>query len=173
MVLTLSVLLGATIPQKLVASARDQLTWGTHYDAQYVQISYPNGDVKRDRGVCTDVVIRAFRAAGFDLQKLIHEHKKANRRLYPALPLDANIDHRRMRCQMAFFKAKGKSLPLAKDWQPGDVVCWKLDGGLDHTGLVTDKRGVSGNYSVIHNLSTPQEEDCLTKWKLVGHYRYP
>jgi uncharacterized protein len=168
-----SILLVPTTAQVLVKSARDQLTWGTVYDARYVKIAYPNGDVERARGVCTDVIVRAYRSAGYDLQKLIHEHKRKNSGLYPKQPLDTNIDHRRMRNQMAYFKAKGLSVSLDKDWRPGDVVCWVLNSGRDHTGLVTDKRGPSGNLMVIHNLSTPQEEDCLTAWRVIGHYRFP
>jgi uncharacterized protein len=164
---------GPTIPQKLVASARDQLTWGTRYDARYVKLKYPGGDVAKDRGVCTDVVIRAYRSVGIDLQKLIFEHKRANPGRYPKSRIDANIDHRRMRNQMVFFRAKGQTLSNQGEWKPGDVVCWVLDSGLDHTGLVTDQRGQSGNYTVIHNMSTTLEEDCLTTWKIIGHFRYP
>lgn len=162
----------ATHAAKLVASARDQLTWGTHYDGRYVAIKYPGGDVDRDRGVCTDVVIRAYRAAGLDLQKLICEDKKKARSAYPAGKLDPNIDHRRVPNMVAFFRRKGGSLPVEKDWQAGDLVWWKLDSGLNHVGLVTDRRGPSGDFMVIHNLSTPREEDCLKSWKVYGHYRW-
>ena len=157
---------------KLVASARDQLTWGTRYDGRYIAIKYPGGDVARDRGVCTDVVIRAYRAAGFDLQKLIHQDKKKSPSAYPAGRLDPNIDHRRVPNMVAFFRRKGGSLPIEKGWQAGDVVWWKLDSGLNHVGLVSDRRGSSGELMVIHNLSTPKEDDCLKSWKVYGHYRW-
>ncbi|MEI7575264.1 MAG: DUF1287 domain-containing protein [Armatimonadota bacterium] len=157
---------------KLVASARDQLTWGTVYDARYMPLNYPGGDVARDRGVCTDVVIRAYRTVGLDLQKLIHEDKQKAPSGYPSGRLDPNIDHRRVPNMVAFFRRKGASLPVGKDWRTGDVVWWKLESGLNHVGLVTDRRGSSGNLMVIHNLSKPKEEDCLLSWKVCGHYRW-
>lgn len=162
----------ATHPAKLVASARDQLTWGTHYDARYVPLKYPGGDVARDRGVCTDVIIRAYRADGIDLQKLIIEDKRRAPSAYPAGKVDPNIDHRRVPNMVAFFKRQGAALPTDRDWKPGDVVWWKLDSGLNHVGLVTDRRGSSGEFMVIHNLSSPKEEDCLRMWKILGHYRW-
>ena len=168
---------------KIVAGAREQLSWGTKYDPSYVRMKYPGGDVPKTKGVCTDVVIRAFRKAGFDLQKLIHEDKKMAPSAYPKYPgsraLDSNIDHRRVPNQMVFFKRHGLTLAkkvspeTLKDWKPGDVVCWKLDSGLDHIGIITDEKNMRGVPWVIHNLSTPQEEACLTDWKITGHFRYP
>jgi uncharacterized protein len=163
----------ATIPDRLIASARDQLTWGTTYDPTYTSLKYPGGDVDRKVGVCTDVIIRSFRAIHLDLQKLIIEHKRSNMGLYPKGKLDPNIDHRRVKNMAVFFKARKASLPLNTDWKPGDVVYWKLDSGLDHVGLVTNTKGHSGLFQVIHNMSTPKEEDVLTTWKIVGHYRFP
>lgn len=157
---------------KLVASARDQLTWGTRYDSSYIALKYPGGDVARDRGVCTDVIIRAYRSVGRDLQKLIHDDKRKDPSAYPSGKLDSNIDHRRVPNMATFLRRKGASCPLDQDWQAGDIVWWKLDSGLNHVGLVTDKRGPSGNLMVIHNLSTPREEDCLKSWKLCGHFRW-
>jgi uncharacterized protein YijF (DUF1287 family) len=165
--------LQATISDKLVASGRDQLTWGTTYDPRYTSIKYPGGDVDRKVGVCTDVIIRSYRAIKLDLQKLIIEHKRNNMSLYPKGKLDPNIDHRRVKNMAVFFKARGASLPLNKDWKPGDIVYWILDSGRDHIGLVSDRKGSSGKYMVIHNMSTPLEEDVLGSWKIVGHYRFP
>lgn len=173
----------ATVADKIVAGARAQLSWGTRYDGSYVRIGYPGGDVPKTQGVCTDVVIRALRAAGYDLQKLIHEDRKRAPGAYPSYPgqpgTDRNIDHRRVPNQIAFFKRHGKTLTkvvsskTVMEWQPGDVVTWKLDSGLDHTGILTDKKNSRGEPWVVHNLSTPQEEDCLTSWKITGHFRYP
>ena len=162
----------ATHAAKLVASARDQLTWGTRYDARYTKLKYPGGDVAKTRGVCTDVIIRAYRSVGLDLQKLIFEDKKRSPSAYPAAKLDPNIDHRRVPNMVTFLRRKGTSLPISRDWQAGDAVWWKLDSGLNHIGLVTDRRGPSGDLMVIHNLSTPKEEDCLKTWKIYGHYRW-
>ena len=165
--------LQASIPDRLIASARDQLTWGTTYDPSYTSLKYPCGDVDRKVGVCTDVIIRSYRAIHLDLQKLIIEHKRGHVNLYPKGKLDPNIDHRRVKNMAVFFKARGASLPVGSDWRPGDIVYWKLDSGLDHVGLLTDKKGLSGKYQVVHNMSEPKEEDVLGSWKIVGHYRFP
>lgn len=166
-------LVQATIPDRIIASARDQLSWGTTYDPSYTSLKYPGGDVDRKLGVCTDVIIRAYRSIHLDLQKLIIEHKRGHMALYPKGKLDSNIDHRRVKNMAVFLKARGTSLPSAKDWRPGDIVYWILDNGRDHIGLVTDRKGPSGKYQVVHNMSTPKEEDVLGAWKIVGHYRFP
>jgi uncharacterized protein len=168
---------------KIVQNAKEQLSWGTRYDARYVRLPYPGGDVPKDRGVCTDVVIRSLRAAGYDLQKLIHEDLKAAWSKYPRYGglnhPDRSIDHRRVPNQKVFFRRQGLTLPKTVDrqtlktWQPGDIVCWKLDNGRDHTGVLSDKRNSYGIPYVIHNLSTTAEEDCLTEWEITGHFRYP
>ena len=168
---------------KMIASARDQCTWGTRYDNRYVKLAYPGGDLPKDRGVCTDVIVRSLRAAGHDLQKLIHEDIKRNWGKYPRYPgsrkPDKNIDHRRVPNQRVFWKRFGlvlttKVAPETKaKWLPGDIVTWKLDSGLDHTGLLTDKRNAKGWPYVVHNLGTTLEEDVLTSWQITGHYRYP
>ncbi len=157
--------------EKIVAGARAQLVNPARYDASYQRIGYPNGDVAKDRGACTDVVVRAFRLAAYDLQVLVHKDRNLR-----GLATDTNIDHRRVKNLADFFKRKGKSLPLSLDangnWKKGDVVCWTLDNGLDHVGIVTDSVGGSGNLMVVHNISTTKEEDVLGKWKVVGHYRF-
>ena len=168
---------------KIVAGARAQI--GIGYDPAYVSIAYPDGDVPKDRGVCTDVVVRGLRRAGYDLQRLIHEDMRRHFRAYPRnwglRKPDPNIDHRRVPNQIRFLERHGLSLPRGAStpaarasWKPGDIVYWKLDGGgLDHCGIVSDRRGASGLPLVIHNLGGCVEEDCLTRWKITGHFRYP
>ena len=170
---------------KIVAAARAQL--GISYDASYVKIAYPGGDVAKDRGVCTDVIVRALRAVGHDLQKLMHEDMKRNFSLYPSRKkwgltrTDRNIDHRRVPNQMVFFRRFGKELTrevsskTLAQWQAGDIVCWDLTGkgGPPHTGIVSDQKNERGVPLVIHNLGGCREEDALTAWKITGHFRYP
>lgn len=173
----------ATPAERIVAAARDQLTWGTKYDPSYVKLSYPGGDVPRKQGVCTDVVIRALRSIGHDLQSLIHVDKVRRPAAYRTYSgqkgPDRNIDHRRCPNQRTYFRRYGKTLGIAvnastiKDWQPGDIVFWKLPSGLDHVGILTDRRSADGVPWAIHNLSTPLEEPVLTAWTIVAHFRYP
>lgn len=166
---------------KIVAGARAQI--GDLYDASYCTLAYPNGDPPRGRGACTDVVVRGLRAAGFDLQRLVHEDMKRHWDRYPhsyhlARP-DPNIDHRRVPNLAVFFRRHGLTLTNAvtpktlPSWQPGDIVCWKLPNGLDHTGLISDRRNERGIPLVIHNLDRCAEQDVLTDWPIAGHYRYP
>jgi uncharacterized protein YijF (DUF1287 family) len=158
--------------ERIAAGARAQLSPPAVYDASYQRMSFPNGDVAWGRGACSDVVVRAFRCAGYDLQRLVHEDRKAR-----GLPTDTNIDHRRVRNHAEFFRTHGRVLTNSTDdslaWKPGDVVYWKLDNGLDHTGVVTWRMGRSGLPMVVHNISQTKEEDVLAKWRIVGHYRYP
>lgn len=175
--------LAASIPGRILQGARDEVRRGVTYRAAYEDISYPGGDVRRDHGVCTDVIIRSFRAAGFDLQKLVHEDMKAHFSAYPrnwglSHP-DTNIDHRRAPNLAAFFRRHGRTLPTDTSyttlatWRPGDVIMWKLDNGLDHCGIVSDRKNLKGFPLVIHNISATSEEDAPTTWKITGHYRYP
>lgn len=156
---------------KLVEGARKQLITPAKYDGRYQKIPYPNGDVKADRGVCTDVVIRAFRHAGLDLQKAVQDDNRAKK--YPfILAADPNIDHRRCPNLSTYFSRHGQTLANDSDWQPGDVVFWKLAFGKDHVGVVSDGVAASGRLMVIHNIGpTVSEQDCLASWKVVGHYR--
>jgi len=171
----------ATTASKVVEGARMQLTWGTAYDGRYVKLRYPGGDLPKNRGVCTDVIIRALRHAGYDLQQLIHEDMALAWKSYPRYPgiskPDTNIDHRRVPNQRVFWRRHGRVLTLdttiAAAWRPGDIVTWKLDSGLDHTGLLTDRRNAKGLPYAVHNLSTTLEEDVLESWVITGHYRYP
>ena len=171
----------STTVDKIVAHARLQTTWGTTYDPAYVKLKYPGGDLPKEKGVCTDVVVRALRVVGYDLQKLIYVDKKANPGLYPAIggssKLDPNIDHRRVKNQVVYFKRFGQTLTLdtrkVSEWKPGDIVAWKLPGGLDHIGILTDQRNGSRLPFAVHNIGGTREEDVLTSWTLVGHYRFP
>ncbi len=149
------------------------------YDPSYYSIGYPNGDVPADRGVCTDVVIRAYRKVGVDLQKEVHEDMKAHFSLYPkiwgAKTTDKNIDHRRVPNLMVFFKRKGTVKPMtqsASDYIPGDIVCWNLGGGTTHIGIVVNRKSSDGQrYMMVHNIGGGQVlEDCLFDFKIIGHY---
>ncbi len=172
-----------TVYDWVVIGARAEVTRRVTYDASYRSIDYPGGDVPPDRGACTDVVVRAFRRAGIDLQKLIHEDMQANFNLYPQnwglnRP-DPNIDHRRVPNQMKFFARHGQPLTLSVKeedlaaWQWGDVVYWRFPNGLEHCGIVSDRKNDQGVPLVIHNAGVAREEDCLTRWEIIGHYRYP
>lgn len=152
----------------------------TGYDPAYVALDYPNGDVPENTGVCSDVVVRAFRKAGIDLQKEVHEDMKAARSAYPtkwgANAPDKNIDHRRVLNLMTYFTRKGKSLPLgnnAADYQPGDVVAWELSNGIEHIGIVTNMLSESPDrYLIVHNIGAGTRiEDVMFAWTIKGHYR--
>ena len=168
--------------ERLVAAADDRPNHPAHYDPGYVKIPYPNGDVPADTGVCTDEIIRIYRAVGIDLQKEVHEDMEANRSAYPfkmkwvQLRLDTNIDHRRVPNLMVFFSRKGQSLPItekAADYEAGDIVTWMLPGGRDHIGMVVDRKSWVGRPLVEHNIGEgPMIENVLFDWKITGHYRY-
>jgi uncharacterized protein YijF (DUF1287 family) len=169
--------------EKLSAAAIERTHHAVRYDSRYVRIPYPGGDVPAETGVCSDEVIRAYRALGIDLQKEVHEDMVANfsaypnqRRWLPAHP-DSNIDHRRVPNLMVFFGRKGTSLPVttrAEEYGPGELVTWDLGGGVPHIGIVVDRRSAaSGRYMVVHNIGAgPKMEDVLFSWKITGHYRY-
>jgi len=151
------------------------------YDPTYFVIKYPNGDVPADRGVCTDVVIRAYRKLGIDLQKEVHEDMKLNFHLYPKnwgmKSTDKNIDHRRVPNLMKFFERHNGVLTVTNepsDYKPGDLVCWNLGGGINHIGIVVDKKSQDGQrYMIVHNIGAGQVfADCLFEYKIIGHYRY-
>lgn len=166
----------------LLESALEQTRVTKNYTQDYYVIPYPNGDVPAETGACTDVIVRAFRKAGVDLQKEVHEDMSANFAAYPKkwnLPKpDTNIDHRRVPNLQTFFTRKGKSLPVtqdAKDYKPGDVVSWDLDGkGMTHIGLVSNLwNEASKRYLIIHNIGGgTRAEDVLFDWKVTGHFRY-
>jgi uncharacterized protein YijF (DUF1287 family) len=151
------------------------------YDPTYTQINYPNGDVPADKGVCTDVIVRAYRKLGIDLQKEVHEDMKANFDKYPKIwglsKPDKNIDHRRVPNLMTFFTRHGTVKKISQDsndYKPGDVVCWNLGGGITHIGIVVNKKSTDGQrHLIVHNIGAGQMlEDCLFGYKIIGHYRY-
>ena len=159
----------------------EQIGKTTSYDASYQKIDYPNGDVPIETGVCSDVVVRAFRKGGVDLQKDLHEDMKGD---FPAYPTkwglsktDANIDHRRVPNLQTYFTRKGKSLSSAsgsENFLPGDIVTWDLGGGVDHVGMVVNVWfKPTQRYLVVHNIGAgTRMEDVLFAWKITGHYRY-
>lgn len=151
------------------------------YDPTYYKIPYPNGDVPADKGVCTDVVIRAYRLLGIDLQKLIHEDMAKNFSKYPKKwgrkTTDTNIDHRRVPNQMMFFSRFGKTKAISNspvDYTPGDIVTWDLGRGLTHVGIVINQKSSDNTrYLIVHNIGYGQEiSDCLFSYKITGHYYY-
>lgn len=151
------------------------------YDPSYFKLTYPNGDVPANKGVCTDVVIRAYRKLGIDLQKLVHEDMQANFSKYPKnwglKHTDKNIDHRRVPNLMTFYTRKGASKPITSnsaDYLPGDIVCWNLGGGITHIGLVVNKKSSDGKRNlIVHNIGSGQNlEDCLFNFRIIGHYRF-
>jgi uncharacterized protein len=168
--------------RRLVAAAIERTHHSVRYVSEYVHIPYPGGDVPSDTGVCTDEIIRSYRAVGVDLQKEVHEDMVRNfsaysnqRRWRLAYP-DSNIDHRRVPNLMVFFSRKGEALPVihrAGDYAPGDLVTWDLGGNVPHIGMVVDQRAASGRYMIVHNIGQgPRMEDVLFDWKITGHYRY-
>lgn len=188
-VVCLLVFLAASPPTRagnldIVAAARRQVGVTLLYDGSYRALRYPGGDVPAERGVCTDVIVRALRVArSLDLQKLVHEDLVAHRAEYPhprrwnSAGPDASIDHRRVPNQMAWFSRQGWSRPLdteASAYLPGDIVAWDLGRGVLHVGIVTDRRAVTGAPLVVHNIGAgAREDDILFRFAIIGHYRPP
>jgi len=166
---------------RLVAAAVAQTAQPVRYDGAYRRIPYPMGDVPPDIGVCTDVVIRAYRAVGIDLQQRVHEDMRASFAAYPrawglARP-DPNIDHRRVPNLQTYFRRRGTARPrssTAADYQPGDIVSWMLPGNLPHIGIVSDRRSADGRRPlIVHNIGRgPDIEDMLFDYPVTGQYRY-
>src|SRR5579864_1758699 len=151
---------------RLSSAAIERTNHVVRYDPGYVAMSYPGGDVPPEAGVCSDEVIRSYRALGIDLQKEVHEDMKKHLTAYPegSRTLDRNIDHRRVANLMVFFRRNGETLPVtrrATDYAPGDLVTWDLGNGLNHIGIVVDQRSSgSGRYMMIHNIGQgPRMED--------------
>lgn len=165
-------------PARTVAAARRQIGVTTGYDSEYRVLTYPGGDVPVSTGVCTDVVTRALREQGIDLQQAVHEDMKRHFAEYPhqwgLKAPDPNIDHRRVPNLMTYFRRQGWEKPVTtqgSDYQPGDVVTWNLGGGITHIGIVSDASGRAVP-TVIHNIGEgTREEDVLFTYKLIGHYR--
>jgi uncharacterized protein YijF (DUF1287 family) len=165
---------------RLPQAAREQVGVTVTYDPAYRRLDYPGGDVDPSTGVCTDVVIRAFRVLGDDLQVRVHDDMRRHFDAYPKLwglhRTDRNIDHRRVPNLQTFFTRHGKRLPItmdAEDYQPGDIVTWRLSNGLPHIGLVSDRRSREGVPLILHNIGAgTQEQDMLFAFEITGHYRY-
>ncbi len=174
--------LPADVGPRIAAAARAQVGVTRSYDPSYVRLGYPHGDVAADRGVCSDVVVRALRTVGLDLQLAVHRDMQANFRAYPQRwglkQADANIDHRRVPNLARWFERQGAVRPVSArvaDYQPGDIVAWRLVNGLAHIGVVSDRRTAdgSGRWLVIHNIGQgAREEDVLFAWQQTGHYRW-
>jgi uncharacterized protein len=168
-----------TFGERLAASAARQVGVTTIYDGSYRKLPYPGGDVPMERGVCTDVVVRAYRTLGFDLQKLVHEDVVRAPRAYPKLwgnrAPDRNIDHRRVPNLRVYFSRHGAVLPITRngaDYAAGDLVTWRLPSGLPHIGLVSAEKAGS-RPKVVHNIGAgAQVEDSLFEFEITGHYRW-
>jgi uncharacterized protein len=165
-----------------IAAARAQIGVTVCYDPSYVVLAYPGGDVPKDRGVCTDVIIRAFRALDLDLQKLVHEDMARAFSKYPQSwglgGPDSNIDHRRVPNLMRFLERQGKKVPVTMDpadYQPGDLVTCIVPGNRPHIMIVSDTPSASESrrYQIIHNIGVgARMEDRLFDFEITGHYRY-
>jgi uncharacterized protein YijF (DUF1287 family) len=166
---------------QLIKAARSQIGVTVQYDPSYSALPFPNGDVPRDKGVCTDVVIRAYRDAfGVDLQALVNADMKANFSLYPKIwglsRTDKNIDHRRVPNLRVFLERQGAALPITTNpvhWKPGDIFTSIIDRRLPHIGIVSDRRASNGNPLAIHNIGAgTREDDVLFAHQLNGHFRW-
>jgi uncharacterized protein len=166
------------INERVLTAARAQIGVTLSYDGSYQRLEYPNGDVPISTGVCTDVVIRALRGVEIDLQRAVHVDRLRHPERYPKRwrerRADRNIDHRRVPNLQAWFAHNAEVIALstnAEDFEPGDIVSWKLPGNLDHIGIVSD-RYVNGRPQIIHNIGRgAMEEDVLFAWTITGHYR--
>jgi uncharacterized protein len=166
--------------EQLVAAAVAQTRSRVTYDGSYRRIPYPGGDVPETIGVCTDVVIRAYRRIGVDLQVKVHEDMRRAFGSYPQLwgmsRPDPNIDHRRVPNLQTFLRRAGAALPASRDpreYRAGDLVTWMLPGNLPHIGIVTGERSPTATPLVVHNIGRgPEVEDILFTYTITGHYRY-
>jgi len=168
-----------TLGERIVAAARQQIGVTKDYDPAYTTLTYPGGDVPLRTGVCCDVVVRALRSVGLDLQKEVHEDMQKNFASYPQKwglrGPDKNIDHRRVPNLMYYFERNQISLreklKMPETYRPGDIVSWDLGNGILHIGIVSDKKA-GGIPLIIHNIGNgAQEEDVLLKFQIIGHYR--
>ena len=180
--LLLPVLVNAASLSQFVSAARSQVGKTVEYDPNYTTLAYPKGDVPIERGVCTDVVIRALRdSANLDLQVLVHEDMQKAFAQYPKnwglKKTDKNIDHRRVLNLQTFFKRKGYALAIsnkAEDYHAGDLVTVLLPQNLPHIMVVSDKKNSDGTPLIIHNIGAgTQEENRLFEFPITGHYRLP
>jgi uncharacterized protein YijF (DUF1287 family) len=171
----------ADIGARIAAAAEDQVGVTTIYDPQYAKLAYPNGDVPLERGVCTDVIVRAFRAIGVDLQVRVNEDMRKNFSAYPKdwglTAPDPNIDHRRVQNLTTYFERMGrriKAVDADEDFKPGDIVAWRLSGWMQHIGIVAlDRVPGTHRYYMIHNIGAgTRKEDMLRSYTILGHYRW-
>ncbi|PZW40094.1 DUF1287 domain-containing protein [Pseudomonas sp. URMO17WK12:I2] len=177
----LSLQVAAIEPAELVSGAREQVGVTLSYDPAYRRIGYPGGDVPMQTGVCTDVVIRALRLQGLDLQKAVHEDMAANFSAYPKQwglkRPDRNIDHRRVPNLMTWFKRQGMALAVTREagaYRAGDIVTWDLGRGQTHIGIVSDRLSAAGEPLILHNIGAgTREEAILFRFPVTGHYRFP
>jgi uncharacterized protein YijF (DUF1287 family) len=182
-VATNSISIAKTFEEKLAVAAISIVDPTINYDPSYFSIKYPNGDIPKNKGVCTDVIIRAYRKLGIDLQKEVHEDMSANFAHYPNLKkwgmtkTDTNIDHRRVPNLEVFFERKGIKLFVsenAADYKTGEIVTWMINDKLPHIGIVTNKKSDDGERNlIVHNVGNGQAlQDCLFSYKIVGHFKY-
>jgi uncharacterized protein YijF (DUF1287 family) len=175
--------IATTFEEKLSKAAISIIDPTITYDPSYIPIKYPNGDIPKNKGVCTDVVIRSYRKLGIDLQKEVHEDMKANFSKYPNLKkwgltkTDTNIDHRRVPNLEIFFERNGIKLSTTKnanDYKTGEIVTWMINGKLPHIGIITAKKTENGERNlIVHNVGNGQIlEDCLFSYTIVGHFKY-
>lgn len=176
-------ILSKNFEEKLSDAAISIVNASIDYDPAYFSIKYPNGDVPKNKGVCTDVVIRSYRKLGIDLQKEVHEDMLKNFSAYPNIKkwglhkTDTNIDHRRVPNLEVFFTRKGEKLSVsnvANDYKTGELVTWIIGNKYPHVGIITNKKSSDGlRLMIVHNVGNGQVlEDCLFDWKIVGHFKY-
>ena len=162
----------------IARGAEAQVGVTIRYDPAYTRLSFPGGDVPLERGVCSDVVIRSLRGVGTDLQVEVNRDMRRNFSAYPKMwglrRPDSNIDHRRVPNLMKFFERQGKMVPIASSYEPGDIVAWRLPGGLHHIGVVSSRRASPrGECLVVHNIGQgARNEDVLRAFAIIGHYRW-
>ncbi|MBB1344642.1 DUF1287 domain-containing protein [Pseudoalteromonas sp. SG45-2] len=173
----------ASFEEDIVSALLERTTHDVAYDGAYRSIGYPGGDVPKNVGVCTDVIIRSYRKLGIDLQKLVHEDMQNNFTLYPSKRIwglnkpDKNIDHRRVPNLQAYFERHANVLSKSNkvsDYKTGDIVTWMLPGNLPHIGMVINESSQdTGNPLIVHNIGRgPQKSDMLFDYKITGHYRF-
>jgi uncharacterized protein YijF (DUF1287 family) len=183
LLLMLALVLGArtVAASPLVDAARGQVGVTLIYDPAYVRLNYPLGDVPIERGVCSDVLIRALRVLGLDLQQRVHEDMRAHFSSYPPLwglsRPDRNIDHRRVPNLETWLRRQGAEIAKGDaptDFQPGDIVSWRLPGNLPHIGIVSDRMNAEGRPLILHNIGAgTQEQDVLFAWPITAQFRLP
>ena len=175
--------LAGDFQQDLVKAGLFRTTQDVRYDGSCYSIKYPGGDVPAEMGVCTDVIIRSYRAIGFDLQQAVHEDMSENFKLYPSKRIwglkkpDKNIDHRRVPNLQIYFKRFGEKLSIsnqAENYHPGDLITWMIPGNLPHIGLVSGQKNINRDHPlIIHNIGAgPKLEDMIFDFKITGHYRF-